>query len=264
VAIRGQERLAVPLEALAMHLREPAGGEGALEPLIAAAETALSEWEARLSPERRPGAWIVVSAADPLQPASEWLHTLVELELAWCRRLHLAVAVVAYETREGEIVRAAIEVEGPGAAVLEMEQGLHRMAPAQKPQKRARVDVLPRGSAPRVPGFPRIMPTRTRKGPFGLELRCQARQAIESRALTIAWVGGRRDALEQLMADVDAAWSAAGPASLDNARVYDGSGARDPRTGGNVPRLKDALRGKLEPLLAAWRAHLQGPLSPEV
>ncbi|MGB5546131.1 MAG: hypothetical protein WBM74_06130, partial [Polyangiales bacterium] len=44
-------------------------------------------------------------------------------------------------------------------------------------------------------------------------------------------------------------------AAPDPARhyAYEGHGAKDPRTGATVARRKDALRGKLHPLLDAWR-----------
>ncbi len=76
-------------------------------------------------------------------------------------------------------MRAAIEVEGPGAAVLEMEHGLHRMVPARPPQLRARVDVVPRRAQTNARVI-RVRPFRRRKGLFGLELSSHAQQPARS------------------------------------------------------------------------------------
>jgi hypothetical protein len=62
--------------------------------------------------------------------------------------------------------------------------------------------------------------------------------------------------LVELLADFDAHHRLDGERQLSVARTYgkDGVGARDPRTGATVLRLKDALRGELDPFLEAWRA----------
>jgi hypothetical protein len=61
--------------------------------------------------------------------------------------------------------------------------------------------------------------------------------------------------LAHLLADLDAAWRERLPETPELARIYneDGIGARDPRTGAVVPRLKKVLRGHLDRLLEGWR-----------
>lgn len=61
----------------------------------------------------------------------------------------------------------------------------------------------------------------------------------------------------------DLAASRASPAAdaTEVARIYgdDSGGARDPRTGVSVPRLKDVLRGNLDRFLEAWRRRTLSP-----
>jgi MoxR-like ATPase len=253
VAIRTQERLFGPLVDLQKRLADARAGGETLRPLLLSAEAALRDWEDRLEEgTSAEGVWMVISAAEVLRPAAEWIRDLVDMEQEWCRRLQLGVHVAAYEPAEAGVARVVLDVEGAGTRALAMEHGIHRLAHPRHPQQRARVEIVAKGQG-RAGEVIRVQPMRRRAGPFGLVVCCRTRQLLAPRGLSIEWLGEKPDVLRQIAGDLGAAWSAAEPGTLEDARLYDGSGARDPRTGAHVSRLKDALRGKLKPLLSAWR-----------
>jgi MoxR-like ATPase len=262
------ERLARPVRRLAEQLQIEAEA-GGLARALEAARRALEEWDERLSDSATlaGGLWLSVASLDPLKPPGPWMKDLVALELAWCRRLGLAATVVAHERLA---VRAApgrteapapalvvLEVEGPGAAsLLAMEVGEHRLGRGRGPHQRCRVALVAK-SAPVASGAPVVTPARPRSSPYGLEVRCQGRLHLEERGRSLTLWGADGPTLAHLLADVGQAWSEQPLAAPLLARVYgeDGAGARDPRTGAGLARLRDALRGELHPLLEAWRRH---------
>jgi MoxR-like ATPase len=255
VTIRAEERLAVPLRHLARVRAEGGTDAAALGAALGSAARALGDWDDRLAEDGAGGVWLVIRPVDALRPAGEWLADLATLELAWCRRLLLMASIAGYHADDGQLGLVALDVEGPGAGTyLTMERGLHRLHRARGPGVRARVDLVPKGPAP-ASDAPSVAAVRRRKGLLGLDVGHRGILRVESRGLTIELAGPDAAVLAHLLADLARAWSADEVEPAEPARVYgeDGQGARDPRTGAVVARMKQVLRGQLDPLLEAWR-----------
>lgn len=256
VAIQVERRLAEPLETLAEQSRswdpEPADLESAARALEIAAG-ALAEWQERSAEQGESALWLLISAADPLRPPSAWIESLAAMEIAWCRHLGLTAAVVGYSPLEDPTARVALEVEGPGAAVyLAMEAGTHRRSRSRGRDERALIEVLLRGPAPAKSP---VRGCRTRPGRFDLDVACSGRVVFEHTGQVLDFAGQDPQALGHFLSDLAAHRGEEPVEAQPIARVYNegGTGARDPRTGAHLPRLKDALRGRLDPLLEAWR-----------
>ncbi len=258
VAIRVEDRLAGPL----LHLGELRSDDApvSLESLARALERAsgaLKEWEERLAEEGAKAVWLVLSKADVLASADDFVENLVALELAWCRRLRLEATVAAYALADGSPSRVVIEVEGPGAEVcLAMEQGLHRLRRPARPDCKARIEVIPRferGGAAREA----IQAIRRRQGRFSLGLSCRGRVEVRSRGLCFELLAADAELLSELLPDLQRAME--NPAGeLEVARIYGVTGGvRDPRTD-VVVRAKEAWKGRLDRFHDAWR-HARGP-----
>jgi ATP-dependent Clp protease ATP-binding subunit ClpC len=255
VAVLAEQRLAGPLQRLARVRADPAlEGPAAFAHTFEAAARSLREWDERSAEEGRGRFWMVIRVQDALKPAREWVRDLTLLELAWCRRLHLSADIVAYEAGD-EPACAVLDVEGPGAlALLSMEEGQHRWLRGRGSTPRARVDVVPQGRRPAVESPP-ISPVRRRQGHFGLTVAFRGRLQLRDHGLALDFLAAQKDVLSHLLGDLTAAWSSPDRKEAELARVYgeDGRGARDPRTGAVVVKLKDVMKGRLEPLLEAWR-----------
>jgi hypothetical protein len=189
--------------------------------------------------------------------ATEWLESLTSMEQGWCRRLSLASEVVAFGRTDGVLSRVALEVEGPGAAsTLAMEQGIHRLHRPRGRDFRARVDVIAcsgadTNAASETGG---IWPVRGEASALGITPDCGTRIEWQSAGRVIELFAENRSMLQRLASDLAIA-ELAGPDELQPARAYakDGVGARDPRTGVTIARMKDAMAGKLDTFLEAWR-----------
>ena len=263
VAIQAETRLAEPLRRLAEMIAEspPASRAPKTEWLARAVERAseaLADWDERIAEEGGGAVWLLSRNVDLLAAAGSWLEELAEMHLAWCRHLELAAEVVAVGFSEDKLARVVIEVEGPGAAAyLAMEHGVHRLH-RERGDLRVRVDVVPRGER-KGNGHPRTTAVRRRAGALGVEIAYAGRVEREDTGMSIELGGPTREVVEALLADLET--HAAGlVAPLAIARIYaqDGSGARDPRSGALVPRYKEAMRGKLDTLLEAWRRSKRG------
>jgi ATP-dependent Clp protease ATP-binding subunit ClpC len=220
------------------------------------AARALREWEERTAEEGPAAVWIVVENADPLRGgAADWIAELVDMEIGWCRRARLAAAAVAFGQVEDEVVRVVLEAEGPGAlALLAMEAGIHRRWRRQAADARARIDVLPKGRGPDT-DWPGVVQVRRRRGLFGLQPAWRGRLELAERGTTIELLGESRSTLSHVLGDLRDARMKPPVDAVEVARIYgdESGGARDPRTGVSVPRLKDVLRGNLDRFLDGWR-----------
>ena len=257
IAIQVEERYAAALRELAsVHERtEGAGNSQELAHAVQIAERALREWNDRMADEGPRELWLLIESADVLQGADTWVSELARMELEWCRRLHLQAALVACEVNDGALVRAILHVEGPGAAAyLEMEEGIHRRTRSAQPDLKARIVVIPR-SASTAAARDGIVKVKERQGPLGLPLRFLGRVEIPSTGSVIDLLGSERLVLAEIVSDLARYRPSARSDRTSLARVYakDGVGARDPRTGATALRMKDVLRGNLDPLLEAWR-----------
>jgi len=270
VAIQVEGRLAAPIERLREAIESESQRDGEaidvkkLAPLVEEASAALADWRTRVAQQGADAVWLIISSGDPLRPAGSWLEDLANMELAWCRHLQLAASVVAYEAVDGQLNRVAIEVEGPGAeAFLAMEVGLHRLYRRDEKRggdQRARIDLIPRSATPIQP-----WPTGPAKGKktswFGLDSVCGGAVELEQRGVTVELTAARAQTLSHLLHDLSQAWQLAPTEAPAVARTYneDGSGARDPRTGAILPKLRDAMRGALDRFLEAWRRQADAP-----
>jgi MoxR-like ATPase len=219
------------------------------------AARALADWERRMAEQGPSAAWLVVRNVDPLNPDDEFLRQIVDLELSWCRRLHLGTELVAFGETDGRIVRAAIEVEGPGTlSYLEMEHGVHRLSKTGAADSRVQIDVLSRKSPNGKPA--QVFALRKRKSGLGLDAGFVGR--IERDATLVELFGREREALSRLLSELMVA-PLASLGELPAARLYvhEGAGARDPRTKAVIPRFKDVLGGRLDPMLDAWQRREQ-------
>jgi ATP-dependent Clp protease ATP-binding subunit ClpA len=226
---------------------------------VEAAADAVQQWSDRLLDEGARAVWVMIERADPFQPVEPWLLDLARIELAWCRRVHLETAVVAWEQVDGELIRLVLLAEGPGAgAYLEAEAGIHRRAGRSGPDLRARIVVFARGEDA-APMRPRITTVRPRRGPLGQSGTCTGRLELPASGIVVDLAGTDGETLAELLADLQAHRLTRRQESADVARVYskDGVAARDPRTGATVLRQRDLLKGELQGFLDAWRS--RGP-----
>jgi protein subunit release factor A len=226
---------------------------------VEAAAQALRQWQDRVLEEGARDVWVSIERADSLQAesAETWLTELAQMELAWCRRMHLEASIAACEVAEGELSRLVLHVEGPGAAAyLAVEAGLHRRVRKTGAPLKVRVEIIPRREdAP--PADVAVASMKERPGPLGLSLACAGRIEIARSGMTVELMGSDPDTIASVLADLQAQRTQEPGDRSAVARIYgqDGVGARDPRTGATVLRVKDVLKGELDPFLDAWRRH---------
>lgn len=226
------------------------------------AGVALHAWLDRDADEGPGRAWLLVRNTDLLHPDEDWLSKLVRMELSWCRRLNLVAEIVAYGLQDDKLVRVVVEVEGRGAAHwLAMEAGTHRYYRGKRSDTRVRVDLVVE-SPDALLRATSITTMKPRDGLFGLKVGCSARIESADGGLVLDLLAADRDVLAELVAQLEAVSSSLrGPVSTARLYSHGGAGARDPRTDAVVSRLKDVLRGRLDPLLEAWRHWTPPPTS---
>ena len=254
VAVQVESRLATPLAQLD-DMRDGRSSSEAFARTLERAARSLQQWEERTAEEGPSACFVVLRNGDPLESAKDWLVEMVEMERAWCARLHLAAEVVAYGLSEDSLSRVVLEVEGPGAATyLGMEQGVHRLHRTERGDLRVRVDVVAANASSSEAMAGRVTPVRPRRGLLGVEVTCVGRVEHEEHGLVLDFQGGHVDTLSRILASLDDSRDAlVAPAPIARIYAHGGSGARDPRTSAIVPRYKDVMKGKLDPLLEGWR-----------
>ncbi len=257
VAIQVETRWAESVRALEkIAFQRETGGDlvRSVRVLESAAE-ALSAWKTRVETEGPGSVWVVLEAKERPGAKDRFFEDLAGMELAWCQKAGLSACVIGYEEADHVLVRACLDVEGPGAsALLEMEAGVHRLSRGSGPDSRVRIDVIPQGHE-RAAGHQKIEPRKARKGLLGIEVRAWGRLEIEETGLVAEFLGSDAGTLTRFLADLNSSWKTRQAESPVVARLYgfEGTGGRDPRTNVVVPRLKDVLRGELDPFLAGWR-----------
>lgn len=258
VGIQVEERLAGVFETLQRTLddrnvirRDPKRLARAVE----AAAAALRRWDDGATDAGARAVWLLIERADPTQRTHDWLEELTRIELAWCRRLHLESSIAAFEMSEPGLVRVILQVEGPGAeTLLAMERGIHRRARPAGTDMKARIHVVPRDIGQGRPR-PRVAAVKPRSGPLQSRAVCTGALDVPAKGILVDVMGVDPDTLPDLLADAAAHLERDSDERSIVARVYDkdGVGARDPRTGATVLRLKQVAKGELDPLLEAWR-----------
>jgi ATP-dependent Clp protease ATP-binding subunit ClpC len=256
VTIQVEARFAAVLRDLDMLLQDAIASRDVtrLARQVEQAAHALRQWQDRVLEDGARDVWLSIERTDSLQTESiaSWLSELAHMELAWCRRLHLEPAVVACELIDGELARILLQVEGPGAAAyLAVEEGLHRRIRKVGAPLKARVEIIPRREEPHTA----IARIKERPGPLGLSLTCAGRIEIAGSGLMVELMGSDPETIAAALGDLRAHRDQELGDRSVVARVYgqDGVGARDPRTGAKVLRLKDVLKGELDVFLDAWR-----------
>ena len=215
---------------------------------------ALTAWAEREADEGATELWVVLSSTSALEGGGRLLADLVQIELAWGRNVGLTGQVAAYAMREDQPSLAVLDIEGPAAeAYFRMEEGLHRRRVPESHDERVRVDVVAQSRPPsREPAG--ISAVRSRTVALGIDVAYRARVPLASRGLRLELFGPERGRLSHAVHDLADLWDAPVSSSPDTVRIYreDGQGARDPRTNAVVP-LRDLQKGRLDPVLEAWR-----------
>ena len=95
---------------------------------------------------------------------------------------------------------------------------------------------------------------------------CSGSLEIASSGTVIDLLGGDSAVVSEVLSDLVMNSQSVSVDRMSLARTYgkDGVGARDPRTGATVLRIKDVLRGNLHPFLEAWRAQAAAVASASV
>ena len=150
--LMADRRLLRPVRRLERLVEHPEEGTAeALAELVEEAALNYRRWLDIGASEQPGAAWLMLSAADSVEGAGEWLSDLVAMYRGWLRRQGYTYDLVAEEVASGEVCRLVFEVEGPGVLnVLSMESGEHRRKQAGRIE-RAVVEVVPRqqgGSGP--------------------------------------------------------------------------------------------------------------------
>ncbi|MBK8257664.1 MAG: AAA family ATPase [Polyangiaceae bacterium] len=268
VRLQQLSRWAEALEALPGVLDAFRERGGQLQPLGRSVERALAAlraWDEQVLISGSSAVWLLIRNADALQPAAGSIEDMGRMYLAWCAHLSLDAELCAFGQDDGVLSRLVLSVEGLGAApYLAMEQGIHRFVKSESADERVRVDVIAAQS-----NRPEKLPAARGTGgkstlePLGLVGRYSMRVDRQA-GLWVEWFGPNADSLSALGFDMGAALDWQSEAN-ETARIYGhgGTGARDPRTRAIVVKYRDVLRGRLDPLLEAWRRAAAEPSHDE-
>ncbi|MBX2799871.1 MAG: AAA family ATPase [Myxococcales bacterium] len=223
--------------------------------LLGDVATSYRRWLEIGSEEAPGGAWLVLSPADSVVEAADWLSELVAMYTGWFRRKALAYEVVAEQVERGIARRLVMEVEGAGVLrLLEMEQGEHRRRGPEGQVQRALVEVIPRREGTVEDEIvSAVQDARRTKGVVIERRAARVQLDLPGRGMKLKLYGTARESLQLLARDLGAAMASPRP-QLDIARSYGirGGAVQDPRTQVSTPNLKDVLRGNLESFLQAW------------
>jgi MoxR-like ATPase len=259
VDVRAESRLARPIERIQSlwqrRGKAPLGAElASFSRELPQAASALLLWQQRLSHEGPRALWLIFQSVDLFRRAEGWMRDLVEMERRWCRRRHLEPEVVACALAGDKLDRVAMAVEGRGASeLLSMEEGVHRLGVARGGDLKVCVRLVPK--LPLVGEHPPVSRMRKSRTVLGMSAFFRGRLELAERGKVVEWLGAEEQILSEFLAHLARDAAGVEPETPEPARVYakDGAGAVDPRTGARHPRLKDVLKGDLEPFLEAWR-----------
>ena len=255
VRIRSFERISGPLVDLVERDDLAGASVEVLGPVVERVGQALSAWSEREADDGATEVWVTLSGTSALEGGSRLLTDLVDIELAWGRTVGLSGRVAAFAVRDETVHLVVLEIEGPAAeAYLKMEEGLHRRVVHDGADERIRVEVTAQGGRPsREPAG--INTVRQRLGPFDVDVSYRARVRLEARGIRLELFGPERGLLAHVVHDLSGGWNSAPEAMPEAVRIYgeDGQGARDPRTGAVIAAHRDVTKGRLDPILDAWR-----------
>jgi len=239
----------------ARRLVAEARGEGRLAAAARAVEQAAREVqlaEARVAAGGSTGDEVVLdlSATHDDDEHRAWLAELAAMYRGWAAHRGYEVAALAESDRPPRVM---LHLAGPGApGFLAGEEGTHRRH-VDRRRASARVRLHPWPSPPEVQGRlnVQVRSVKRRAGTHVPRVIAELRGFDEDSGREVQLAGGATaDELRAL------ALLVLRPAAADvEARHYFfGRGARveDPRTGAATPRLKDVLRGEIEPFITGW------------
>jgi ATP-dependent Clp protease ATP-binding subunit ClpA len=199
-----------------------------------------------------------IEGAGESPAAQAWVRELSFMYLGWAERRGYEEAAVAEGQRPARVV---VRIGGPGVlGFLAGESGLHRrIDEAGRVGAYVRSRRWPRG----VPGSVEVNGREVRRhaGFFVERVGVEASARDESTGRSVVLSGNL--GVPELKAVAAALLDVPAGAAGEVRRYFVGRGARveDPRTGVTTPRIKDVMRGELEPFIAAWVARIDEPRS---
>ena len=232
-----------------------ARGEGRLAAAARAVEQAAREVqlaEARLAAGGRTADEVVLdlSVSQDNEEHRAWLAELVAMYRGWAAHRGYEATPLAESDRPPRVM---LHLAGPGAlGFLAGEEGTHRRhLNGRRTSARVRLHPWPspQGIEPKL--NVQVRSVRRRAGSHVERITGEIRGFDEDSGREVQLVGsGTPEELRTLALLV----LRPAPAELEARHYFFGRGARveDPRTGAATPRLKDVLRGEIEPFIAGW------------
>jgi ATP-dependent Clp protease ATP-binding subunit ClpC len=254
VTVSIEERLASPI----IKLKEACDSESDLglssyNSIIEKAADSLYSWEERLAESMGSTVWMIISGFDNPAEDNSWIVQLMNFEKRWCRRLNLYSTVAAFSTKDEQLIKIILEVNGPGAyTYLSMEQGLHRRLNQNRKNERAQIEIMKRTI---LPDIENIKVKQVKKKNSLLKMDVSYSYKMENRKLGIQFdlLSSNPDVLKNIVYDLKKK-DKQGP-EAEVARVYGENGlVKDPRTGISMQDNKQLWKGNLDDFLDAWMA----------
>jgi len=232
-----------------------ARGEGRLASAARAVEQAAREVqlaEARVAAGGSTADEVVVDLSAPQDNDEHrtWLGDLAAMYRGWAAHRGYEATPLVESDRPPRVM---LLLAGPGAlGFLAGEEGTHRRhVNGKRTSARVRVHPwpLPPGGEARL--NVQVRSVRRRAGTYVERITAEIRGFDEDSGREVHLVGsGTSEELQALALLV----LRGAPAEAEARHYFFGRGARveDPRTGAATPRLKDVLRGEIEPFIAGW------------
>ena len=262
--LRGFQRADRELQALdrltqsaesARRLVNEARGEGRLAAAARAVEHAAREVqlaEARVAAGGSTADEVMLdlAAAQENDEHRGWLAELAAMYRGWAAHRGFEATAVA---EAGNPPRLLLHLAGPGApGFLAGEEGVHRRhLNGRRATVRVRLHAWPHSVGPHSRLRSQGRPVKRRAGAHVERVTAEVHAFDEETGREVDLAGGV--SLDELRALAFLAVRP-GPGDVEARNYYFGRGARveDPRTGTATPRLKDVLRGEIEPFIAGW------------
>jgi len=252
--LQGLDRLVQGCES-ARRLVAEAKGEGRLAAAARAVEQAAREVqlaEARVAAGGSTADEVVLdlAAAQDNEEHRLWLGELVAMYRGWAAHRGYEAAALAEADRPPRVM---LHLAGPGApGFLAGEEGIHRRhLNGRRISVRVRLHPWPAPGEADAKLKAQSRPVKRRVGAHVERVTRELRGFDEDSGREVELAGS--GSLEELRALALLVLRAA-PADVEARHYFFGRGARveDPRTGTATPRLKDVLRGEIEPFIAGW------------
>ena len=250
----GLDRLAQSSES-ARRLVGEAKGEGRLAAAARAVEHVARDVqlaEARVAAGGSTADEVILelAAAQENDEHRAWVAELAAMYRGWATHRGYEASALAEASHPPRLI---LHVAGPGApGFLAGEEGIHRRhLNGRRMVVRVRLHPWPRPAAADGSLRAQGRAVRRRAGTHVERVTAEMRAFDEETGREVALVGGvSLDELRALAFLV----VRPGPTDVEARHYFFGRGARveDPRTGTTTPRLKDVLRGEIEPFIAAW------------